>query len=190
MKAIRLALELLRTAEKNEPDITADVLEIAALVKAKVVGLENKFKSKESLARKLQDYSRQKVLPISVIAKFNNDALRYTYIFPDSVYAESLELVKEFFIHKGYKFGRIFNGWNLANTKNDIGYRGINLTIISSQKQKIELQLHTKASFQLKTETHDFYEEVRDIKVSPERKEELVNLMVEKAGKLVTPKGI
>ena len=98
--------------------------------------------------------------------------------------------VQTYFQEKGYQISKIFNGWMLAGTLRDIGYRGINLTIISSRKQKFELQLHTKESFRLKTETHGLYEEFRSPNTSKQRKTEIIAEMIEQAKLLKRPKGI
>lgn len=170
--------------------MTKDVEEIASVLRAKVVGLENKFKTENSLARKLSDYSKEKNLSHTIIAKRTNDVLRFTYLFRQNKYAQGLNFVQNYFQEKGYKIGKIFNGWTIEGTNRDLGYRGINLTIISSQGQKFELQLHTKESFRLKTETHGLYEEFRSLNTSKPRKSEILKEMIEQAKLLKRPKGI
>jgi hypothetical protein len=64
------------------------------------------------------------------------------------------------------------------------------MTVISSQHQVFELQLHTKASFRLKTENHGLYEEFRNPQTSEKRKIEIAEIIKEKAGKLKRPRGI
>jgi hypothetical protein len=71
-----------------------------------------------------------------------------------------------------------------------VGYRGINVTVISSQKQKFELRFHTKESFQIKTETHVFYEEFRNFETSNERKAEIQQIMLKNASQIKRPEGI
>ena len=189
-KVRRLARQLLAEAGMSEPQITDDVGEIAIILKAEIIGLENRFKSENSLARKLSDYAQEKNLPFKIIAKQTNDVLRYTYLFPKDRYAEGLNSVQIYFQEKDYQIVKIFNGWMLAGTLRDIGYRGINLTIISSRKQKFELQLHIAESFRLKTETHGLYEEFRSSNTSKQRKTEIVEEMIEQAKLLKRPKGI
>ena len=60
-KVRRLARQLFAEASENELEITNDVGEIASVLKAEIVGLENKFKTENSLARKLSDYSQEKI---------------------------------------------------------------------------------------------------------------------------------
>jgi hypothetical protein len=189
-KAAATAQELLANAKQNAPQITSDVKSIADLINAKITGLHDKFKSERSLTRKLAEKSLLWNQPILSVAKKINDTLRYTYLISANNYSESLERLEQEFEIKGYKIGKIFNAWATENATEDTGYRGINLTIISSQKQKFELQLHTEASFKLKTETHGLYEELRDLKTSLPRKIEIVQIMKAKAAKVKRPKGV
>lgn len=189
LKSNRLAQALLAKAKKHEPNITKDLRRIAALSNAEMIGLEDRFKSKESLVRKLHDKSASTKIPIEKIAKRNNDTLRYTFLFSDDNYAQGLASVKKHFEKENYQIAKIFNAWELEGTAADTGYRGLNLTIISSQKQKFELQLHTLESFKLKGETHGLYEEFRNPKTSEARKVEITNFNLKKVLKLKRPKG-
>ncbi len=85
---------------------------------------------------------------------------------------------------------RIWNAWKNAETAKDTGYRGINITIISSQNQRFELQVHTAESFRLKTETHHFYEGLRDLNTSDERRKEIIAEMLKLAKEVNCPEGI
>ena len=189
-KAIQAARKLLFEARQNEPLITKDLQIIADSVKAEMVGLENKFKSEKSLQRKLSEKFQARNIPIDKIAKRNNDTLRYTFVFEKEKYgagvSEALSLIKT----AGYEISRIWNAWSLENSDADAGYRGINVTVISSQNQKFELQFHTKASFRHKTETHQLYEEFRTLKTSDERKIEIAGTILEAAKKVKRPPGI
>lgn len=190
MNAFQFAKQLLEKAKQNEPIITQDLLKIASLINIKIVGLENRFKSEDSLVRKLSDYVMEKGLPIKVVAKRNNDVLRYTYLLSENDYGTEFESLQKYLELAGYRISKIFNAWSLAETEADIGYRGLNLTVISSLKQRFELQLHTVESFVLKTETHSFYEEFRSPQTPRHRKTEIVEMMIKKASQLKKPKGI
>ena len=191
-KPNRLAEQLLAKAKESEPTITKDLKAAAESNNAQLVGLGNKFKSKDSLVRKLVDESIRRNIPIEKIARRNNDTLRYTFLLDEEDYGKSflntlIELRKS-----GYDIPnkRIWNAWNLKDLETDIGYRGINITVISSQKQKFELQFHTKDSFRLKTKTHNLYEELRNPKTSEAGKIEITKKMLELAEKIKRPKGI
>ncbi len=197
-EAQRLAKELLKQAKENEPKITADLQTIASQVSAEMVGLENKFKIEESLIRKLlllanKDKTHKSFeQKLKKFARLNNDALRYTFVFPNEKYAKGFQSAIEKLKQNGFVIpqNRIWNAWENAETAKDTGYRGINITVISSQNQRFELQFHTAESFRLKTETHDFYEELRDLKTSDERRKEIIEEMRRLAKEVERPKGI
>ena len=197
-KARRLAKELLKQAKENEPPITADLQNLAREISAEMVGLENKFKSEVSLIRKLlllagKDKTRQSFeQKLEKFARLNNDSLRYTFILQSDEYAKGFQNAVEKLKHNGFiiSSNRIWNAWENAETAKDTGYRGINITIISSQNQRFELQFHTAESFRLKTETHHFYEELRDLKTSDERRKEIIAEMLKLAKEVKCPEGI
>jgi hypothetical protein len=185
-----IAHQLLLESKQNEPQITQDVKEIAVFCGVKVVGLRKKFKTVESLIRKIEDKCEAWKIPVRIMEKRINDALRYTFLISASNYADCLENLQRHFRQKGYKIGKIFNAWLLKEADKDTGYRGINITIISSKNQKFELQLHTKASYKLKTETHFLYQESRNPKTSVKRQDEITLIMQTKASKIKRPKGV
>lgn len=206
-KAVAVAHELLELAREHEPQITADLRKIALEVAAEMVGLEHKFKMEESLTRKISDESAKSAksfvdfgyLIDEAVEKSierqsarNNDALRYTFLFPFEKYVfgfrQSLQKLKQ----NGFKVpeNKIWNAWKNIGTVFDKGYRGINITLISSRKQIFELQFHTRASYELKTETHSFYEESRQKQTSHERKVEIAEIIIGLAEKVKLPKGV
>ena len=140
-EARRLAKKLLAQAKENEPRITADLQTIAQEVSAEIVGLENRFKSEMSFIRKLIDAAGDDLPKLQRKSKGVNDVLRYTFILPFDVYAKGFRQTIETLREIGYKIpdNRIWNAWENIETQYDKGYRGINITIISSQRQKFEL---------------------------------------------------
>lgn len=197
-EARRLAEELLAQVKVNEPQITTDLQTISPEVSAEMVGLENKFKTKESLIRKLlllanKDKGNQSVRQkLEKFAHRNNDTLRYTFIVPDDKYAKGFYNAIEKLKRNGFVIlqNRIWNAWGNAETAKDTGYRGINITVISSQKQRFELQFHTAESFRLKTETHHLYKELRDLKTFDERRAEIIKEILKLAQQIERPEGI
>jgi hypothetical protein len=187
-----LAEKLLTQAKENEPQITADLQNIAAEVSAEIVGLENKFKSKESLTRKLIDSAGNDLQKLRRKIKRINDAMRYTFVLPIETYAENFFQTIEKLQSAGYAVPerRIWNAWNNVGTAKDRGYRGINVTIISSENQEFELQFHTEASFKLKTETHFLYKELRDKNIAKEREIELISVLKKAAANVKRPRGV
>jgi len=203
----KLAKELLAQAKKNEPFITADLQKIAAELSIEMAGLENTFKTVQSLTRKLSKelkvsakiltglgYSFDQAIEKSGRrqAARNNDALRYTYIFPFENYVFGFKRTIERLRQKNYEIpeNRIWNAWKNIGTDFDKGYRGINITVISSEKQKFEIQFHTRESYELKTETYPLYEILRSGKISSKLKVEIPEKIIRLAQKVKIPKGV
>ena len=159
-------------------------------MKAKIVGLENRFKTKESLARKLTDYSITRNISLEKVATRTNDVLRYTFLFSLENYRQDYDSALKLLLEKGYEIQKVWNAWSNEGKPKDAGYRGINATIISSKNQKFEIQFHTEESFRLKTETHGLYEERRNPNIRKERDAEILQIMQELAAKIERPKGI
>jgi hypothetical protein len=187
-----LAQKLLAQARGNEPKITADLQKIVQEVSAEMAGLEHRFKLEESLIRKLIDYVGDDFQKLGRKAKNINDVLRYTFVLPFEVYAEVFQGTVERLSKLGYQIPehRIWNAWQTIGERFDKGYRGINITVISSQNQKFELQFHTEESFRLKTETHILYEELRQKGISEKRQVELIEECRKAAKGLERPQGV
>jgi hypothetical protein len=187
-----LAQELLNQAQENEPKITADLQEIADKVAAEMVGLEHKFKTQDSLAKKIVIITEKDSVETTQIGDKINDALRYTFIFAIEIYKERFHHTISALQEIGCQIpeNKIWNAWKNIGTKFDRGYRGINITIISTQGQKFELQFHTKQSFGLKTENHHLYKESKSSETSSERKREIFRYMVNEAAKIIVPEGV
>ena len=191
-EAQRLAKKLLAEARAHEPAITAALQTIAHEVAADLFGLEHKFKTGTSLLRKLTDAAGDNSAELRRKAKSVNDILRYTFVLPFEVYAVCFRQTRERLREFGYYIPerRIWNAWQTIGERFDRGYRGINITVISLQKQKFELQFHTAASFALKTETHFLYEELRRKEISEERQVELIEELKNAAKSLLRPEGV
>ena len=168
-KAAQYAKSLRTQAVKNEPQITEDLQKIASEVSAEMVGLEHKFKTEDSLTRKLvnraakifeyelkQEFSEARAVRATFLelVEEQNDVLRYTFVLPFEKYIfgfrNSLEKLKR----KDYEIpeDKIWNAWKNIGTSFDKGYRGINITIISSQKQIFELQCTHRRKFSVENE--------------------------------------
>jgi hypothetical protein len=206
-KSAEYARKLIEHARAFEPEITADLQKIAAEIGAEMVGLEYRFKTVKSLTRKIVqkvsgnlrifteagfsfDEAFEKT--INLQAKTFNDALRYTMILPLESYVFGFKQALERLKRKDYNIpeNKIWNAWKNVGTKYDKGYRGINATVISSQKQIFELQFHTAESFHLKMKMHEFYKETGLATIADERKKELIQKMVESAISVSIPKGV
>lgn len=121
-----------------------------------------------------------------------NDSLRYTFVLPFETYADGVRRTIESLRESGYLVpeNKIWNAWQIAGSDKDRGYRGINITVISSENQKFELQFHTRESFKLKDETHFLYEELRSAAISTRREEELIDILRKSAVYIEKPDGV
>ena len=191
-QARRLARKLLTEAGENEPQITDDLQKIASEIFVEIIGLENKFKAEESLERKIFDTARLNSEPLEQVAGNLNDALRYTFILPSENYAQAFQrtIVKLEKINYQIPKERIWNAWRTAGKPFDKGYRGINVTVISSQSQVFELQFHTVESYKLKTETHFLYKVLKNKEVSEKRQLEIIEMLRKKAENVKRPEGV
>lgn len=102
-----------------------------------MVGLDYRFKSEESLTRKINDRSsrvektliRQEKNPAEAskialedtVSKIN-DSLRYTMSFSKETYYSAYKETLANFKQQGYKVVETNNFWEKAETKNDFGY--------------------------------------------------------------------
>jgi hypothetical protein len=205
-KAAIQAKKLLKNAIANEPEITADLQKIISPMPVEMVGLENKFKTKESLTKKIYEKSlhyfehlidlgteRLQAIneAVSRTAKNNNDVLRYTLIIPSERYTFYFKIIINELEKMDYKIppNKIWNAWKIAATKYDTGYRGINITVISSQSLMFELQFHTRESFQLKMQTHGLYKEATSIETVTHVKRRIIQTMIEAAKNVSIPRG-
>jgi hypothetical protein len=188
------AVKLLEQAKKSEPQFISDLLNLAKKTNGEMIGLEYRFKSEESLTRKLNDsaarqttilvrkgLSSKEAFSTAISSQTNkiNDALRYTISFPTENYRIGYEKTINSLKQKGYKIERVWDAWLDAGRPEDSGYRGINATIVGKNGQKFELQFHTPESFEMKMKTHELYEEKRLNTTSLERKTEITKIMKE-----------
>ncbi len=196
------AIKLIEQAKRSEPKVTQDLQILAKQRNGEMIRLDYRFKSEESLTRKINDSATREttILMRKVVNQKDafstainkqtnkiNDSLRYTISFSAEKYKAEFQSTLNSLQEKGYKIEGTWNAWFDAGTSRDSGYRGINVTIISPGGQKFELQFHTPESFKMKMETHELYEEKRLNTTSFERKNEITNIMIEKAKTVPIP---
>lgn len=199
------AIILIKQARRIEPKITGDLQSLAKQTGGEMVGLDYRFKSEESLTRKIADRTQEKVdkaikngkdvesVRSNSIAKEtekNNDALRYTVTFSPDKYAEGYNKTVEALEKQGYEIKQSDNYWLTKGASNDTGYRGINATVIAPNGQKFELQFHTPESFKFKNDNHYLYEEARRPNTSKTRRDEIILQNIKLAEPLVIPTNI
>ena len=205
IQAEKQAVNLLTQAGKSEPTITANLTKVAEQNGGKLIELENRFKSQESLTRKIADRTLQnadklveKGVPrnqaiqkaMQTQVEDTNDALRYTVTLSKEKYTENVNQTLAALQKQGYKVEHTYDGWKLKGTPNDSGYRGLNVTLKSTNGQVFESQFHTPESFANKTAGHVLYEEARSPLTSPTRKEQIRQIQVKEAERIPTPTDI
>jgi hypothetical protein len=167
-----------------EPALTETIVDIADSIGAEMGGLEHRLKTEKSLARKIQDDSREHNGSIERAASNINDAVRYTLIFKPEVYTESAIKTIDGMRDAGYQFERVKNFWKKGDD-----YQGINGKVRHPDGFLFEVQFHTKSSFDTKEKTHP----LREKRIaSPNVKEQwkLFSQGVRMASKTVIPAGV
>ncbi|HEX4106886.1 MAG TPA: ADP-ribosyltransferase [Solirubrobacteraceae bacterium] len=190
------ARQLINAAKEVEPKVTSDLKGLAKSRGGHLVGLEYRFKTEESLARKLEDRARTTVSSagpkkaVNAEAAKVNDSLRYTMIMPSAKYKALADGVGQEMKALGYQPGNAWDAWASSRT-----YKGHNLTFTATAddgttKVLFELQLHTKDSFGTKQKIHGMYEEARAATTTPTRRAELDTAMAEQWKEVKVPAGL
>ena len=152
--AEKLADELIEAAVRAEPEVTALLLSFES-ENARLVGLEHRIKSKESLTRKiLTDAHDMEVSPEEAAGTIG-DVLRYTLCIDEDQYIPIVDKSLRTLEENHIKVVKFKNRWG------GDGYKGINMNLTTADGFLFELQLHTPASFEAKELEHANYEIAR-----------------------------
>lgn len=187
-EAVKAAERIRKKAEAVEPAIT-DLMENLARQSggkfAEVDGknsLEQRLKSTDSLARKIdadaeKDFGGDREKAADAIS----DAVRYTLNVDDANYTDNLENTIKTLNETGWKVESVKNFWQSGDP-----YDGTNMKI-SRDGVKVELQLHTPRSHEVKeTSLHKDYEKYRTSTDNTERRQ-IWDRMVESAKAIPRP---
>ena len=145
IEAKAAAIRLEAQAKLAEPQITANLVELAAQNGGHMIGLEHRFKSLQSLEDKiLRDTPPEKM----------KDALRYTTIYPvDEIALKANQSIADL-AKSGCEIIKVKNTFELNEA-----YKGINCVFKTPGGQMFELQFHTGESFAVKERVnHGLYE--------------------------------
>lgn len=176
----RKASQMIEQAKINEPKVTKKLEALASDNQSELKGLEYKFKSEESLSRKLSDLVRQSSLNIEQVSGSVKDVLRYTAVTDKSSFVDSIKNMLRSLKQGGYEKIAVKNTF-----KKGAIYKGINTVFKSPTGQKFELQFHTHESFHVKQiENHTLYEEARLNSTTNARRKELIDLMRKNSDKI------
>ena len=133
----------LRAVESQDPD-------------RRLVGFEHRLKGHDSIKEKV--YNGIKLLKHSPeeAVSLVPDTIRYTFQYRESRYTQGVLTDIERMESEGFKLHKLKNYWS------DDQYKGINSTWIEPDTgQRLEVQFHTRISFEAKQLTHTAYERIR-----------------------------
>lgn len=154
--AASLASGIRERAIKVEPAITELVNTFAKNADGKLIGLRQRLKSTDSLARKIDaDAAKDHEGNHEKAAEAVSDAIRYTIKIPDTNYADGLDGTVKGLEATGWKV-RTKNFWEAGDP-----YDGVNIKA-SKNGIAVEIQLHTPKSLEVKEgRLHKVYEKYR-----------------------------
>ncbi len=181
-----LADEIIERVREIEPAVTENLAEVASRREARLVDLATKFKTEDSIIRKMEQ-ARAYNPDISDrrLKRRVFDALRYTMVCPAERYSRTVKSALTELREKGYEFEKrdIRNYW----PKHEL-YKGINVTLrVGGTGDVFELQFHTDESWEAKNQAHPLYEESRLQETPEARREELERQMIAVFGRIRTP---
>lgn len=121
-----------------------------------LIGFEHRLKGrdriKEKVAEAIEQYGRSPRDAASLVP----DAIRYTFQYKDTRYAQGVQDDIARLREQGFELVALKNSWL------DEQYKGINSRWIEPLSgQRFELQFHTRISFEAKQLTHRAYERLR-----------------------------
>jgi hypothetical protein len=147
-------------AIKNEPKITSDVSKSINSTTAKMYGLENRLKTKNSLIRKIETDARNDDIGVYESASKIKDAIRYTAISKDKDFTKNYFNIKKNLENRGYTEIRCKNYFDLYN-KGKVKHKSVQSVFADPKGQIFELQFHTPSSQNAKNKKIPLYEEIR-----------------------------
>ncbi len=182
-QAVAKAIALRSAASKVDEQITGEMSAIAGANGGKLEGLENRLKSTDSLARKIEaDANAEYGGDIDKAAANIGDVSRYTVTYGDADYTKNVTKTLETLEQNGYEVVKVKNYWGA-----DDPYQGINVKIKKGGVTR-ELQIHTDKSHEVKiTRLHPTYEEYRNPNITPAAKASLWSTMVAASASIPTP---
>lgn len=166
--AARDAAEAKRaSAQAAEPEVSAAVTNAVASNGGKIERFDSRFKTADSLYRKMQDLMVESDVDAAAASGWIRDSLRYTVVVDEDGYWAAGDRIGEALIQAGYDRAKVVPGWNRH------GYRGRNDTFRGADGLEFEVQIHTAASLRAAEATHGLYEEERLPTTSDDRRAQL-----------------
>jgi hypothetical protein len=185
--AAAAAKTVLAKAQMAEPALTRSMQAGAERFGGKLIGLEHRLKTAESMQRKIATDMLQDGVTAEDAAARIGDAVRYTACFPPETLVDGAEAMTSKLVEDGNILVKRKNTWLDERS----AYKGVNLQMQNLDGQLFELQFHTPESFRVKDEaTHHLYEAMRQPGISPQEYERLYREQMKIAGQLRPPPGI
>ncbi|MBV9208207.1 MAG: hypothetical protein JO037_23040 [Actinobacteria bacterium] len=164
----RVEAECDRIADREREKITPAIREIESQDPDRhLAGLERCVKGRDRIKEKIYDginfLRRSPEEAVSLLS----DTIRFTFQYPEDRYTQGVWADIGRLKEKGFEQGIRKNFWT------DEQYKGVNSEWIEPESgQRIEVQFHTRISFEAKQLTHEAYERLRTKKA--DKFEELV----------------
>ncbi len=188
-KAPKETVDAAKTSQKflrkNEPSITKKMKDIEAASggKARLVELENKFKTLESLSQKIERLKGNWDGDVAATAMQMNDSLRYTYVVDDiDDYSDFVKSALSILRADGSRI----TSWNYWESKDP--YSAVNAMIQDPGGFNYEIQFHTKASLASKKKNEPLYQAFKN-EVNSSKRKEIFERMKRNAAGVKKPSG-
>lgn len=179
---------LIKKAQSIEKPITQLLKDTAKSLNAEMSGLEFRFKSLDSLSRKIDSKINEEGKTLETASKDMKDVLRYTMVLDGNNFVSGFEKTRDKLKEKGYNIYRVKNTFQDGNS-----YKGLNTNVKDSQGNIFELQFHTEKSLEIKMgELHEIYEVQRKLDKNNdiEKFDRLERKMVQISLSIPNPKNI
>lgn len=141
-------------AKTTEPNVTNSLKNLEDS-SSKLVGLDHKLKTVESLERKIRSDAIADNISLEEASEKISDSLRYTLEISDINYTKKVSDTLKELESQGYKIDKFKNTWG------EELYQGININLTTPDGVKMELQFHTADSFYAKELNHEWYDIAR-----------------------------
>jgi hypothetical protein len=188
-RAVQLAKARHAKAVKAEPAFTEAISDVAKQTNGRMAGLEFRLKTQGSIAEKIErevvEHARAGVRISYEQARDNlNDINRYTVTFRQNTYGSSQAAFRQQLSDRGWTLVKDKNFWQPGGP-----YRGHNTQWKAPDGSLVEVQFHTKQSFDVKMGQHDVYNRLRVIDPDSGEAANLTQRMVDDATAIKMPQG-
>lgn len=185
IRASTKAQKAYNAARKAEPKITKDLINISKGLGMEMTGLKYSVKTASSVESKIKRKKPASESDDKYIRRMG-DLVRYTQMGKHSDLGTNTVKTMNALKENGYKVTKVDNKYLDKNSD----YKGIHLDVVSPTGQKLELQIHSKESMDVKNKLHPIYEKSRMMPKDSPKRLELENQMRAISATLPMPKGI